>query len=91
MINASLCEESTMKMQLLTVAAIFALPVASGAEPKLPIFDAHIHYSHDAWESTPPKAAIAILRKAGLKRAMISSSGASAPRQCSSESHPRRR
>ena len=63
-----------MKMQLWTVAAIFALPVASAAEPKIPIFDAHVHYSHDAWESTPPKAAIAILRKAGLKRAMVSSS-----------------
>ena len=41
----------------------------------LPIFDAHIHYSHDAWETLPPKDAIAILRKAGLKRALISSSG----------------
>lgn len=41
----------------------------------MPIFDAHIHYSHDAWEATPPAAAIAILRKAGLKRAMVSSSG----------------
>jgi hypothetical protein len=47
---------------------------ALAAEPKMPIFDAHIHYSHDAWDSTPPKAAIAILRKAGLKRAMVSSS-----------------
>src|SRR5436189_5218394 len=41
----------------------------------LPIFDAHLHYSHDAWETLPPKDAIAILRKAGLKRALISSSG----------------
>ena len=40
----------------------------------MPIFDAHVHYSHDAWESTPPRDAIAILRKAGLKRAMVSSS-----------------
>jgi hypothetical protein len=51
-----------------------AIPAAFAAGPTLPIFDAHIHYSHDAWDSTPPKAAIAILRKAGLKRAMISSS-----------------
>ena len=56
-------------------AALAVLPAASAAEPKLPIFDAHVHYSHDAWEGTPPKAAIAILRKAGLKRAMVSSSG----------------
>ena len=41
----------------------------------LPLFDAHIHYSHDAWEATPPAEAIAILRKAGLKRALVSSSG----------------
>lgn len=44
------------------------------AETELPIFDAHLHYSHDAWENLPPKAAIALLRKAGLKQAMVSSS-----------------
>ena len=33
-----------------------------------------MHYSHDAWEQLPPKAAIALLRKAGLKAAMVSSS-----------------
>lgn len=54
--------------------ALAMLPAASAAEPKLPIFDAHVHYSHDAWDRTPPKEAIAILRKAGLKRAMVSSS-----------------
>lgn len=42
---------------------------------ELPIFDAHLHYSHDAWENMPPKDAVAILRKAGLKRALVSSSG----------------
>ena len=41
----------------------------------LPIFDAHVHYSHDAWDNLPPQDAIAILRKAGLKRAVVSSSG----------------
>jgi hypothetical protein len=46
---------------------------AGAAEP--PIFDAHLHYSHDAWETVPPQEAVAILRKAGLKRALISSSG----------------
>jgi predicted TIM-barrel fold metal-dependent hydrolase len=39
-----------------------------------PIVDAHIHYSHDAWEMLPPPKAVAILRKAGLKRAFVSSS-----------------
>jgi hypothetical protein len=40
----------------------------------LPIFDAHLHYSHDAWERLSPKQAVALLRQAGLKRAMVSSS-----------------
>ena len=53
---------------------VSAASTTFAAEPKMPIFDAHVHYSHDAWETTPPKAAIAILRKAGLKRAMVSSS-----------------
>ena len=55
-----------------TAALWFALAVQ--AQP-LPIFDAHIHYSHDAWETVPVQDAIAILRKAGVKRALISSSG----------------
>ena len=42
-------------------------PAAAAAE--LPIFDAHVHYSHDAWENLPPQDAIAILRKAGLQAA----------------------
>lgn len=46
---------------------------SAAAEP-MPIFDAHLHYSHDAWERLPPKAAITLLRQAGLKRAMVSSS-----------------
>ena len=40
----------------------------------MPIFDAHLHYSHDAWENLPPPAAIDVLRRAGLKRAFLSSS-----------------
>jgi predicted TIM-barrel fold metal-dependent hydrolase len=40
----------------------------------LPIFDAHVHYSHDAWASMPPPEAIALLRKAGVRRALVSSS-----------------
>jgi hypothetical protein len=46
----------------------------AAAQPPLPVFDAHLHYSHDAWEPLPPAQAIALLRQAGLKRAMVSSS-----------------
>ena len=52
--------------------ALVALPAAAA---ELPIFDAHVHYSHDAWDNLPPKEAVAILRNAGLKRALVSSSG----------------
>jgi hypothetical protein len=64
---------------VLTALGLFALSTPHAqtpatAQPPLPIFDAHLHYSHDAWESLPPAKAIALLRQAGLKRAMVSSS-----------------
>jgi hypothetical protein len=52
--------------------ATAALPLRAAERP---IFDAHIHYSHDAWENLPPKQAVAVLRQAGVKRALVSSSG----------------
>jgi hypothetical protein len=55
------------------LAALLAGPSVA-AESPLPIFDAHLHYSHDAWERLPPKEAVALLRRAGLKAAMVSSS-----------------
>jgi hypothetical protein len=54
--------------------ALALAPLAARAAD-LPIFDAHLHYSHDAWEVVSPKEAIAMLRKAGVKRALVSSSG----------------
>ena len=39
-----------------------------------PLFDGHIHYSHDAWKSTPPDQAVDTLKKAGLEGAFVSSS-----------------
>ncbi len=64
---------ATLAGLLGAVAASLAVAGAVVAAD-LPIFDAHLHYSHDAWESVPPKAAIALLRKAGLRRALVSSS-----------------
>ena len=57
--------------------AILSLVVAAGvahADQELPIFDAPMHYSHDAWTVVPPKEVVEILKKAGVKRAMVSSS-----------------
>jgi len=56
------------------VAPAWAQTATPGTTSPLPIFDAHLHYSHDAWERLPPAAAVALLRQAGLKRAMVSSS-----------------
>jgi predicted TIM-barrel fold metal-dependent hydrolase len=65
-----------MSLRIRHSAAALSLAVATTAAQAadLPIFDAHVHYSHDAWEVVPPKDAIAILRKAGLKRVLVSSS-----------------
>ena len=57
---------------LLVASASLAAPAT--AQAPLPIFDAHLHYSHDAWERLPPRQAVALLRQAGLKRALVSSS-----------------
>ncbi|MBI3369602.1 MAG: hypothetical protein HY021_14490, partial [Burkholderiales bacterium] len=56
------------------LAGLAALPFAADAADALPLFDAHIHYSHDAWSLVPPAQAIAILRGAGLRGAFLSSS-----------------
>ena len=49
------------------------LATANAYAADLPLFDAHIHYSEEAWQRMPPKEAIALLRKAGVKRALVSS------------------
>jgi predicted TIM-barrel fold metal-dependent hydrolase len=61
----------TMRM---LIGVLMALVASAGFTADLPIFDAHVHYSHDAWESLPAKEAIALLRKAGVRRALVSSS-----------------
>ena len=58
------------------VAALIALACPAAAQPAdpLPIFDAHVHYSHDAWQTVSPAEVIALMHNAGLRRAMVSSS-----------------
>ena len=58
---------------LAALAAAPALAPARAASP-MPLFDAHVHYSHDAVEAVPPAQAVAILRQAGLKGVFVSSS-----------------
>lgn len=40
---------------------------------RVELFDAHIHYSQDAWAQYSPEHAIEILRDAGIRRALVSS------------------
>jgi len=40
----------------------------------LPIADAHVHYSHDSVELTPPERVIELMQQANLKFALVSSS-----------------
>ncbi|OHD74723.1 MAG: hypothetical protein A2V99_12105 [Spirochaetes bacterium RBG_16_67_19] len=48
------------------------LPPAVGAQ-ELPLFDAHIHYSREAWERYPPGEIIRLMDRAGIRRALVSS------------------
>jgi hypothetical protein len=41
--------------------------------PDLPIFDTHIHYSAPDWVEYPPDRILGILQRAGVKRALVSS------------------
>ena len=58
-------------------SAIFALTfifIQQATANELPIFDAHVHYSHDAVMLVPPEEAIKALRDAGVRKALVSSS-----------------
>jgi predicted TIM-barrel fold metal-dependent hydrolase len=61
-------------VRLVVVAVLLVSATACAGHTELPLFDAHIHYDHDVWEGLSPKEAIALLRKAGVRRALVSSS-----------------
>lgn len=66
-----------MKTTRLFVILFTSFNLASSAgyaQDQYPVFDAHIHYSHDASEAFPPEDAIRRLKEAGVRRAMVSSS-----------------
>jgi hypothetical protein len=65
-------QEAAMLRKIVLTSAL--VPLAAAAV-EMPIFDAHLHYSSDAWESLSPEQAVAMLRKAGVKGALVSSSG----------------
>ncbi len=50
-----------------------ALAQPASAAERLPIFDAHVHYSQSDWSAYPPEKIVEILRAAGVARALVSS------------------
>jgi hypothetical protein len=58
------------------LAILTSLLLAVGAGPaaaQLPIFDAHIHYSQPDWDVYTPERILSILARAGVRRALVSS------------------
>ncbi len=46
---------------------------AAGARAEMPVFDAHIHFSRPDWAVYTPERALDILARAGVRRAIVSS------------------
>lgn len=68
-----------MLKSLFTITLLATLLCGPGyvfaqSKDPIPIADAHVHYSHDSVELTPPERVIEIMREAGLKFALVSSS-----------------
>jgi len=70
--SSCLTKARTVYGVLFILTAIFSASVF--AQDVLPIADTHVHYSHDSVEMTPPERVIELMRSAGLKFAMVSSS-----------------
>lgn len=56
------------------LAVVAVQPKIVFSQDVLPIADAHVHYSHDSVEMTPPARVIELMRNAKLKFALVSSS-----------------
>lgn len=67
---------SSIKESRFVIACVLGTIFFSSAQASdpLPIADAHIHYSHDSVEMTPPERVIELMRNANLKFALVSSS-----------------
>lgn len=58
---------------LLPLALLLWVGAAYSQAQELPIVDAHIHYSQPDWNALSPAQALAILDRAGVRRALVSS------------------
>ncbi len=55
----------------LLLAAALLIPAPAAAQ--YPIFDSHIHYSRPDWDAYTPERILSILARAGVRRALVSS------------------
>ena len=62
------------RLAAVCLAMLLGATAPGRATEPMPLFDAHIHYSHDAWDILSPAEAVATLRRAGVTRAFVSSS-----------------
>lgn len=69
--NPPLLRSALLGLALL--APLTSQSADAGADA-LPLFDAHVHYSHDAVARIGAEQVLALMRQAGLRRAMVSSS-----------------
>lgn len=60
-------------MRSLIAVCLSAYLSVTACAAEIPLFDAHIHYGHDVRDSIAPEKAVTILRKAGIKKALVSS------------------
>jgi hypothetical protein len=57
----------------LPIVLLLASAAPAQSQPDLPIFDAHIHYSQPDWTVYPPEEILKIFDRAGVRRALVSS------------------
>jgi hypothetical protein len=58
---------------LLVLTGLLLAAAPRPAVAQYPIFDAHIHYSRPDWDAYTPERALSILARAGVRRAIVSS------------------
>ncbi len=62
-----------MMIRSVFVVTLFSLFSWVSASEVLPIFDTHVHYNESAWESMSPSEALSMFDRAGIYRALVSS------------------
>jgi predicted TIM-barrel fold metal-dependent hydrolase len=61
-----------MRVHILLLVSLLAPAQIVVADSALDIFDGHIHYSSDVWDTLPPQRALELLAEAGITRAVVS-------------------